>query len=165
MAAAVTGAAVGSTGAATAAARPAPVNATSDGREPMTLYQYEVCPWCNKVKAALDYRRIPYRAVEVHPVWKGELSWSDYKKVPVLVLPDGEQVNESTAIVDMIYTQYGGSPAAPTRRGCASPVLLRVRSRKELAAVRSLPDRCHVPCNPSPSRRKCTHALCHFFVV
>ena len=26
--------------------------------EPVTLYQYEVCPFCNKVKAYFDYRNV-----------------------------------------------------------------------------------------------------------
>lgn len=35
--------------------------------------------------------QIPYRCVEVNPLTKAELKWSEYKKVPVVVV-DGEQV-------------------------------------------------------------------------
>ena len=35
--------------------------------------------------------QIPYRCVEVNPLTKAELKWSDYKKVPVVVV-DGQQV-------------------------------------------------------------------------
>ena len=34
------------------------------------LYQYDVCPFCNKVKAYLDFKSIPYQAVEVNPLSK-----------------------------------------------------------------------------------------------
>jgi microsomal prostaglandin-E synthase 2 len=47
------------------------------------------------VTAFLDYHDIPYKVVEVNPVGKKEIKWSDYKKVPVLVV-DGEQLNDST---------------------------------------------------------------------
>ncbi|CAM6089798.1 unnamed protein product [Calypogeia fissa] len=70
----------------------------------VVLYQYEVCPFCNKVKAFLDYHDIPYRVVEVNPVGKKELKWSDYKKVPVLVV-DGEQLNDSTVIMTTLNKQ------------------------------------------------------------
>jgi hypothetical protein len=44
--------------------------------------QYDPCPFCNKARAYLDFHRIPYRAVEVNPITKRELAFSDYKKVP-----------------------------------------------------------------------------------
>ncbi|KAL3574987.1 hypothetical protein D5086_023088 [Populus alba] len=34
----------------------------------VVLYQYEACPFCNKVKAYLDYYDIPYKVVEVNPI-------------------------------------------------------------------------------------------------
>ncbi|KAJ4869415.1 Glutathione S-transferase family protein [Raphanus sativus] len=33
----------------------------------VVLYQYEACPFCNKVKAFLDFNKIPYKIVEVNP--------------------------------------------------------------------------------------------------
>ncbi|KAL3688892.1 hypothetical protein R1sor_015201 [Riccia sorocarpa] len=72
----------------------------------VVLYQYEACPFCNKVKAFLDYRDIPYQVVEVNPVGKKELKWSDYKKVPVVVV-DGEQLNDSTAIITSLNRRLG----------------------------------------------------------
>ncbi|KAJ7970267.1 prostaglandin E synthase 2-like [Quillaja saponaria] len=67
----------------------------------VVLYQYEACPFCNKVKAFLDYYDIPYKVVEVNPLSKKEIKWSDYKKVPILVV-DGEQLNDSSAIIDKL---------------------------------------------------------------
>ncbi|KAL4857532.1 Prostaglandin E synthase 2 [Chlorella vulgaris] len=85
----------------------------------LVLYQYEVCPFCCKVKAFLDYHKIPYRCVEVNPLTKGEIKWSQYKKVPVIVV-DGEQVNDSSAIISRLAAEIdarggssgGGKPAS-----------------------------------------------------
>ncbi|KAL5722867.1 prostaglandin-E synthase [Ranunculus cassubicifolius] len=63
------------------------------------LYQYEACPFCNKVKAFLDYYDIPYKVVEVNPISKKEIKWSDYKKVPILVV-DGENLVDSSDIIN-----------------------------------------------------------------
>eukprot|EP00262_Sarcandra_glabra_P008013 TRINITY_DN21183_c0_g1_i1.p1 TRINITY_DN21183_c0_g1~~TRINITY_DN21183_c0_g1_i1.p1 ORF type:complete len:327 (-),score=33.17 TRINITY_DN21183_c0_g1_i1:258-1238(-) len=65
----------------------------------VVLYQYEACPFCNKVKAFLDYYDIPYKVIEVNPISRKEIKWSDYKKVPILTV-DGEQLVDSTAIID-----------------------------------------------------------------
>lgn len=48
--------------------------------------------------AFLDYHDIAYKVVEVNPVGKKEIKWSDYKKVPILVV-DGEALNDSTGII------------------------------------------------------------------
>ena len=53
---------------------------------PLTLYQYEVCPFCCKVKAVLDFYKVPYRVVEVSPLTKRQLKWGALRKVPVLAL-------------------------------------------------------------------------------
>jgi len=68
---------------------------SSKGAMPKTivLYQYEVCPFCCKVKAFLDYYKIPYRVVEVNPLTKTELKWSEYKKVPVVLLDETDWTN------------------------------------------------------------------------
>lgn len=60
----------------------------------IVLYQYETCPFCNKLRAYLDYWRIPYEVVEVNPIGKKELAFSSYRKVPVLVV-NGTQLNDS----------------------------------------------------------------------
>lgn len=67
----------------------------------VVLYQYEACPFCNKVKAFLDYYDVPYKVVEVNPLSKKEIKWSDYKKVPILMV-DGEQLNDSSAIINKL---------------------------------------------------------------
>jgi len=39
----------------------------------LTLYQYQICPFCNKTKALLNYASINYETVEVNPLTKAEL--------------------------------------------------------------------------------------------
>lgn len=41
----------------------------------VTLYQYQICPFCNTAKAVLAYANIPYKTVEVNPLTKAELKW------------------------------------------------------------------------------------------
>ncbi|XP_058074032.1 uncharacterized protein LOC131222838 isoform X2 [Magnolia sinica] len=67
----------------------------------VVLYQYEACPFCNKVKSFLDYHDIPYKVVEVNPLSKKEIKWSDYKKVPILTV-DGEQLVDSSDIIEKL---------------------------------------------------------------
>ncbi|XP_052200735.1 uncharacterized protein LOC127807132 [Diospyros lotus] len=68
----------------------------------VVLYQYEACPFCNKVRAFLDYHDIPYKIVEVNPMNKREIKWSGYKKVPILMV-DGEQMVNSSEIIDELF--------------------------------------------------------------
>ncbi|KAF2310144.1 hypothetical protein GH714_006742 [Hevea brasiliensis] len=49
----------------------------------------------------LDYYNIPYKVVEVNPISKKEIKWSDYKKVPILTV-DGEQMVDSSDIIDKL---------------------------------------------------------------
>ncbi|KAG1681334.1 hypothetical protein FOA52_007380 [Chlamydomonas sp. UWO 241] len=72
--------------------------------ENITLYQYEVCPFCCKVKAVLDYHKLPYTVVEVNPLTKAELKWSTYRKVPVVKYGD-EVVMDSTAIASRVAAE------------------------------------------------------------
>jgi microsomal prostaglandin-E synthase 2 len=94
----------------------------------VTLYQYEVCPFCCKVKAFLDFHRVPYTVVEVNPLTKAELkalaadtaSAADanapplppLKKVPVvrLAYADGkaeEVVADSSVIISRLAAELG----------------------------------------------------------
>ena len=45
--------------------------------------------------AFLDFYDIPYKVVEVNPINKKEIKWSDYKKVPILKV-DGDQMVDSS---------------------------------------------------------------------
>lgn len=71
------------------------------------LYQYAVCPFCCKVKAALRYKGIDYETIEVHPLNKKEIAFSKgYKKVPIWVEANGTQVNDSTPIMRFLDKNY-----------------------------------------------------------
>ncbi len=56
-----------------------------------TLYQYATCPYCCKTRAFLDYYHIPYTMVEVNPLFRTEIKFSAYRKVP-FVTGGGVQV-------------------------------------------------------------------------
>jgi len=60
----------------------------------LTLYQYKTCPFCCKARAYLDFMGIPYDVVEVNPLFKKEMKFSSYKKVPFIVSSDGTQVSD-----------------------------------------------------------------------
>ncbi|KAE8696786.1 putative BOI-related E3 ubiquitin-protein ligase 2-like [Hibiscus syriacus] len=78
----------------------------------VVLYQYEACPFCNKVKAFLDYYNIPYKIVEVNPISKKEIKWSDYKKVPILKV-DHEQMVDSSDIIDKLFLRINPDSSIP----------------------------------------------------
>jgi len=75
----------------------------------LTLYQFNSCPFCWKVRSLLNYAKQPYEIVEVTPMGMKELDFTDHKKVPVL--KDGDQVIvESAAIVEHINANYAHAP-------------------------------------------------------
>jgi len=51
----------------------------------LTLYQYQSCPFCCKVRAYLDYHGFSYDVIEVNSVMRSEIRWSKYKKVPIVL--------------------------------------------------------------------------------
>src|SRR5947207_11915578 len=71
----------------------------------VTLYQFELCPYCHKVRAGLELKGIPYRKVEVNPMNKRELPKAlpadAPKKVPVLAA-GGKLIWDSTEILKFI---------------------------------------------------------------
>lgn len=56
------------------------------------LYQYQTCPFCCKTRAFLDYYGINYEIVEVNPLFRKEIKFSKYRKVPFIVCSDDVQV-------------------------------------------------------------------------
>lgn len=54
--------------------------------ENITLYQFASCPFCNKVRTFLDYYGMEYKTVEVDPIFKKEIKFSEYRKVPIVVM-------------------------------------------------------------------------------
>ena len=71
----------------------------------LTLYQFNSCPFCWKVRSLLNYAKQPYEIVEVSPMGMKGLEFTDHKKVPVLT--DGDKVIvESATIIDYVNDNY-----------------------------------------------------------
>lgn len=99
----------------------------------LKLFQYQSCPYCCKVRAALDFFGLEYEVVEVDALRRAALRWSAYRKVPVLVaikeenpkdearavLSSSMQLNDSTLIVSILGT-YFRSHAQDTLNAIAS---------------------------------------------
>ncbi|RWS11411.1 prostaglandin E synthase 2-like protein, partial [Dinothrombium tinctorium] len=76
-----------------------------------TLFQYQTCPFCCKVRAFLDYYGIPYNVIEVNPVFRQQLKFSNYRKVPILIVDKrGEehllQLNDSSLIISVLTSYF-----------------------------------------------------------
>ena len=75
----------------------------------ITLYQFQSCPFCCKVRALLNFIKQPYSVVEVTPFGMKELDFTDHKKVPVLK-DDNKVIVESAAIINYINENYAKLP-------------------------------------------------------
>lgn len=84
-----------------------------DGAKPeITIYQYQICPFCCRVKACLDYSGIEYNTVEVDPMTKQEIKFSsDHKKVPIAII-NGKVVVDSGNIINEIRQLYEAEDSA-----------------------------------------------------
>ncbi len=76
----------------------------------ITLYQFQGCPFCSKVRALLNFSKTPYEVVDVSPRGMKELEGvTEHKKVPVL--KDGDEVIvESATIIEYINKNYAKLP-------------------------------------------------------
>lgn len=72
----------------------------------LKLYGYSACPFFNKVRAFLQYHRIPFREVEVEPIFKSEISGVPYSKVPHLAIGPHVRLVDSDYIVDYLSPLY-----------------------------------------------------------
>ena len=76
----------------------------------LTLYQFELCPYCHKVRAGLELKGLAFRKVEVNPMSKKELPplpAGAPKKVPVLRAGD-DTVADSTDILTYLEKNFPG---------------------------------------------------------
>ena len=71
----------------------------------ITLYQFQSCPFCSKVRALLNFIQEPYDVVEVTPFGMKELDFTDHKKVPVLK-DDDTVIVESAKIIEYVNERY-----------------------------------------------------------
>jgi microsomal prostaglandin-E synthase 2 len=73
----------------------------------ITLFQFQTCPFCCKVRSFLDYSGLSYNVVEVDAVLRQSIKWSKHtKKVPIVLVKskDGQyvQLNDSSLIISTI---------------------------------------------------------------
>ena len=71
----------------------------------LIFYRYSTCPFCNKVEAFMKYNNIPYDVVEVEPMFKKELSNTEYKKVPQLQFQNNKS-NPYLVDSDLIIDEF-----------------------------------------------------------
>jgi glutaredoxin len=66
----------------------------------IVLYQYNICPFCHRVRSVLDYAKLPYVATEVNPLTKTEIrQYKDrHRQVPIAEI-DGSPVFGSDQII------------------------------------------------------------------
>jgi glutathione S-transferase len=80
----------------------------------LTLYQFPISHYCEKVRWALDYKRLDYRTVNLlpglHMAKATKLSGSS--SLPVLV-HDGKIIKNSSDIVDYLDAHFPESPLTP----------------------------------------------------
>ena len=113
---------------------------TSQSIGPVRVYQYAICPFCNKVKSLLDLYQVPYEAVDVNPLTKKEIkAWSGgYRKVPISMFGD-EQVNDSPVIATRIMDELEAAGTIPKKDAARfrSPAALKWAewSDKEFAVL------------------------------
>ena len=86
-------------------------NRQSDSMGRVTLYQYNTCPFCCKVRTYLDARNIPYETVEVDPLFKRQIKFSSYKKVPFVMIDGERQIEDSSLIISVLESlRVSGKP-------------------------------------------------------
>ena len=73
-----------------------------------TMYGFQTCPFCWKVRSLLAWKGVDFAEVEVDPMKKKEIAWSDWKTVPIYVEADGTQVNDSNDILHWINSTHEG---------------------------------------------------------
>lgn len=67
------------------------------------LYQYKICPFSNIAKVFLRYQRIPFQSVEVNPLTKAELGFSEkYRKVPIVTILDSASTTPAAEAVQQL---------------------------------------------------------------
>ncbi len=72
------------------------------------LFQYEMCPYCEKVRRKLAEMNIEYQKVEVDPANKPKEVTSTGGTVPVID-DNGMVMNESADIIEYLEKKYGAS--------------------------------------------------------
>src|SRR5262249_4719805 len=81
----------------------------------LTLYQFEISPFCDKIRRVLNVKRVPYQTREVG-LLEAQLGFKKVNpagKVPALVTDDGRTVCDSTDIAYWIEEHHPEPPLVP----------------------------------------------------
>lgn len=74
----------------------------------ITLYQFESCPYCAKVRAVLDEMQLPYNKVEMVRDREDPHRQELAKKSNVLTVPvieiDGKFIGDSARIIEHLHS-------------------------------------------------------------
>lgn len=88
----------------------------------LVLLQYQSCPFCCKVRAFLEFHGIPYDVIEVNPVMRGQLRFTSYRKVPIVLVQNQNapndhllQLNDSSTIISILGTFLARQSGASNR--------------------------------------------------
>jgi len=69
----------------------------------ITIYQFEISPFCDKVRRACYYKNLPFIAQEVSLLGAGK--FSSAKKLPVID-DNGQRIQDSTQIIKYLDQKY-----------------------------------------------------------
>ena len=107
----------------------------------VTLYQFTLCPFCNKIRAALDLKGVAYEMVEVSPRTKVELpDLPDEapRKVPVLSIDD-QVLYDSTDILMKLDDFFPSDPLLLPDNDALTAQAIEVESWVDEEFIRALP--------------------------
>lgn len=82
----------------------------------LTLYQFEISPFCDKIRRVLHVKRVPYRTHEVGLIeaQMGYRKVNPVGKVPTIVEDDGTVVADSTDIAYHLERRHPTPPLIPS---------------------------------------------------
>lgn len=87
------------------------VTTCASGRNPpsIVLFQYSICPFCNRVKSFLDYQNLPYSIIEVNPLTKNEIKpfKDQHKQVPIAQIDKSPVFGSDKIIKTLLKNKIG----------------------------------------------------------
>ncbi len=108
---------------------------------PVTLYQFTLCPFCNKVRAALDLKGVEYQMVEVSPRTKvelPELPEEAPRKVPVLRIGEHVLYDSTDTLMELDHF-FPGAPRLLPIDGAMKASAEEIESWVDEEFIRALP--------------------------
>ncbi|MCW5828171.1 MAG: glutathione S-transferase family protein [Deltaproteobacteria bacterium] len=93
--------------------------------DPIILHQFQISPYCEKIRKVLDYKGLPYVRVEAPMEARPEIKRRTGRtKVPVIVVGD-QWVSDSTTICEWLDERFPDKPIHPKgqREGALNALL------------------------------------------